>query len=113
MDERYQDPSRFAICLEGVRDWLTVRVRGDLDVASVGHLRAVLEVVDHDQPLIVDLSGCAFVDLTVARLLDDCGRRRRGRGELVVLDPPPSLQTVLDTTGRSDDHVLRQKGSRS
>lgn len=88
--------SRFAVDATELEEASVVHVRGELDVATSGTLRATLRET-RDVPLVViDLSGAPFVDRCGVEVLVEiqAERRRHGRSFLVI-DPPPSLTTVL------------------
>lgn len=78
---------------------LTLRVRGELDASTAGHLRAALDGAVGVTELVVDLSTASFGDLCGVRELVRCARQRRARQDtLLVLAPPPSVESILRLT---------------
>jgi anti-sigma B factor antagonist len=79
----------------------TVRVAGDVDMASAPRLRALLEelvgsgvgriVLDCRELSFLDSSGIGVLVAARARMGDD--------GELVLQSPPRHVRKVLDITG--------------
>ena len=80
-------------------DVVGVRVVGEVDVASVGVLRAALWAAPA-RPLRVDLSGVRLLSAAGVRALVAAHLRVRARGgELVLADPDPVVARVLRATG--------------
>lgn len=70
----------------------SVRVHGEVDLATVDELRRSLEC---PQPrLEVDLSNVTFMDLTGLRCLIDAA----GEHQEVVLVPSPKVERLIDLT---------------
>ncbi|TDB77433.1 STAS domain-containing protein [Micromonospora sp. KC723] len=84
-----------------VRDEVAeVRVVGEIDVASVGELRAALWAAPARPVLRVDLSGVRLLSAAGVRTLLAARLRVRARGgELVLADPDPVVARVLRVTG--------------
>jgi anti-sigma B factor antagonist len=88
-------------------DSVTLTLAGELDLASVGTLRACLEQLDPSfHEIDLDLAALTFLDstglatlVTVKHQLDERG------GQLVVRNPPTNVQRVLEVSGV--DKVLR------
>ncbi len=79
----------------------TVKVTGDVDMASVPRLRSMLdELVDSGASRIVlDCHDLSFLDSSGIGVLI-AARTRMGEGGELVLDSPPShVRKVLDITG--------------
>lgn len=77
---------------------ISVRVRGEIDVATVDVLRRVLDVVEDSPELVIDLSATTFVDIAGVRALATCARRRRAFGrDILLLAPPPGTEWILQT----------------
>ncbi|HST63977.1 MAG TPA: STAS domain-containing protein [Mycobacteriales bacterium] len=80
----------------------TVRVRGELDIATAPLLRAALEGVYARRPVRVevDLSEVTFLDASsLAGLIAARRRLAAQRAVLVLVDPSPIVRRVLDITG--------------
>ncbi|MEU5940459.1 STAS domain-containing protein [Micromonospora sp. NPDC047548] len=81
-------------------DVVGVRVVGEIDVASVGVLRAALWAAPARPVLRVDLSGVRLLSAAGVRALAAAHLRVRARGgELVLADPDPVVARVLRVTG--------------
>jgi anti-anti-sigma regulatory factor len=75
---------------------VAIRVRGEVDRATVGVLSTALEGADQAPQLVVDLSATTFIDLGGVRELARCARRRRNHNrDLVIVGPPPSGEFLL------------------
>jgi anti-sigma B factor antagonist len=61
---------------------LAVQVRGELDLATVGHLEASLDrgLRRESSALLIDLTGCGFIDSSVVWLLFDLRGRMGDSG---------------------------------
>lgn len=84
-----------------------VRVVGDLDIATVGRLRAVMLDVfaGGHRSVVVDLVGVPFLDAAAMGLLVACHKRCRDRGgRLVLVTPDRHIRKLLRITGL--DRVL-------
>jgi anti-sigma B factor antagonist len=80
----------------------TVRVRGELDIATAPLLRSALDGVYARRParVEVDLSGVTFLDASSLGTLIAARRRLAAqRAVLVLVDPSPIVRRVLDITG--------------
>jgi anti-sigma B factor antagonist len=76
-----------------------VRVQGDLDLATAPALEESIEAAGAPSVLVLDLSGCTFVDSAALRLITQTARNLEqagGRLSLVVTDP--SIRRVLEIT---------------
>jgi anti-anti-sigma factor len=79
-----------------------VRLRGDLDLATVGTLRHCLDSLVGDGALevLLDLREVPFCDVPGLNLLLQAhGSLAAVAGRLTVLGPCPSLQVMLSTLG--------------
>jgi anti-anti-sigma factor len=79
-----------------------VRVEGELDQASVPAVRETIEAAIADAPrgLLIDLSGCEFIDSSGLSLIVDA-RRRLGDGDarFGVCSPKAEVRRLLELTG--------------
>jgi anti-sigma B factor antagonist len=79
-------------------------VRGELDMATAGQLRAAIdEAVCADADVLVDLGGVTFVDLSGVRAILDAAHARNGQGP-VKLVHAPRVAWILDLLG-VDEHA--------
>lgn len=81
-----------------------VSISGDFDITSSEEARRVLDgaVADREHPLVVDLSGCAFIDSAGLSTLLAAARPRADEASVAVVAAPDSeLQRMLDLTGIS------------
>lgn len=79
-----------------------VRVVGVLDLASVARTREQLHAALEAKPerLVVDLSGCTFVDASALSMLLDVHRRAwRAGGVLTLRGCSPRVLRLLSLTG--------------
>jgi anti-sigma B factor antagonist len=84
--------------LRGVR---VVGVVGELDIATSPDLRDLLAKArdDADLPLVIDLTGCAFIDSTgLAALLHGAGRERAAEGKVALVSSPGEVRKLLELT---------------
>jgi anti-anti-sigma factor len=84
---------------------VTVTLRGELDLASVGALQERLTAVEQGAPslIVLDLSELSFIDSSGLRvlLLAD-GRARESGRELVLTQSSDAVQRVFEMTGTRD-----------
>ncbi|RGC67548.1 Anti-sigma-B factor antagonist [Micromonospora sp. MW-13] len=77
-----------------------MRATGEVDIATVGLLRAALWAAPARPLLRLDLSGVRLLSAAGVRALVAAHRRVRARGgELVLVDPAPMVARVLHVTG--------------
>lgn len=82
-------------------DWLLCLV-GELDVATVGRVRARLREFDHG-PVVLDLGGLTFTDSSgLALLLEERARARRHGTELRIRGVNGQTRELLERTGVLD-----------
>jgi anti-sigma B factor antagonist len=78
-----------------------LKVTGELDLATVGQLRAAVQSAVADQPstLLVDLTGTRFIDSTGCRELVRCAKAATAGGVAVEVVAPPGnwrVRRVID-----------------
>ena len=81
---------------------VVVEVQGDLDAARVPRVRALLEDAVGVRPkqLVVDLSGCSFLDASGLTVLLDVHRRMARVGTVLTLRGcSPRVMKLLSLTG--------------
>ncbi|GAA1789656.1 STAS domain-containing protein [Actinomadura chokoriensis] len=78
-----------------------VRVQGDIDVVSRTRFEETLfEVVDSDEPVVVDMREVTFCDSTGLNALVAANRRALQRdGHIALVALPPRVQRVFRITG--------------
>jgi anti-sigma B factor antagonist len=64
-------------------------VKGELDLDTAGELRRRLSSMD-SVPIVIDLSGCEFMDSTGVALIVTASRRHNGGGGFAVVAEPGS-----------------------
>lgn len=81
-----------------------LRLRGEIDIATVAVLRECLsELVDGGGDVVVDLADVEFIGLAGLELLcDQAGFLHRRGDRLVVSSPPPIARRVIDIIGMAD-----------
>ncbi len=75
-----------------------VAVRGDVDLGNAAELATVMALAGESTPVIVDLSGCSYLDSTGLSVFVRHERLRRGRTAIVA---PPNHRSLhlLEITG--------------
>jgi anti-sigma B factor antagonist len=83
---------------------VTVVVRGELDMATVPALRALLRPLLDSEPeqVIFELTGLTFTDCAGARAITGTGWRLPGSVKPVLRHAAPAVRRVLELTGLSD-----------
>lgn len=80
---------------------VVVRITGDLDLATAPELEPFLD--DASPPVVVDLSGCSFVDSSGVRaLVAAAGRVRHAGGRLALVVADPGVRRVLEITSADE-----------
>jgi anti-anti-sigma factor len=80
---------------------VTVSLKGELDLSSVGKVEEELERVEADEPslLVLDLSQLSFLDSTGLRAVVTADERARSNGRrLVIVRGPDAVQRVFAIT---------------
>jgi len=102
-----QLPPRFAVEAVPHRDSVTLRVVGELDIATVPELRrAVAELWEAGwTDAAIDVRRIDFIDSTgLAALLWLCHAAQNGGCDLLITGSCPSLERLVEVTGI--DHAL-------
>jgi anti-sigma B factor antagonist len=105
------DEPAAGLSISSARDDATtvLEVRGELDFATAGALRAeLLDASRDDAPTVaLDLSGVGFIDSTGVSLLVQAKRRLDDAGRTLVLrSPSERVRRVLDLSGLGDEFAL-------
>jgi len=79
-------------------------LRGEVDAAAAADFRTGLQqLVTHaHSSVFVDLSRVTFIDSCGVAALIDASERTSTEGSLVLVDPSPPCQLVLDAVGLHD-----------
>jgi anti-sigma B factor antagonist len=80
---------------------VTVSLKGELDLSSVGKVEEELERVEAEEPalLVLDLSRLSFLDSTGLRAVVTADERARAKGRrLVIVRGPDAVQRVFAIT---------------
>jgi anti-anti-sigma factor len=77
-----------------------VRPSGELDLATIGKLRAALDGITAPQSLVLDMRGLSFIDSTGLHLLAELHERAVREGfALELIAPPPPADTPIRVCG--------------
>ena len=85
----------FAVAVETRDDCLVVRVDGELDMANVESFEGALAVNPSSSHVVIDLSGCTFLDSTGMRAIA-ASVRQADRVSIVATEP--GILRVLEIT---------------
>jgi anti-sigma B factor antagonist len=95
-----RDELEFTVAVGGGPDGSVVAPRGELDMASQGSLRAVLERQAEQGAVTLDLAGLSFLDTSGLRLiLETAEASRRDGFTFTVLPGIPAVQRLFDVAG--------------
>jgi anti-anti-sigma factor len=88
-----------------------IAIEGELDLAVSGELEAALEhAVGSGQDVLVDLSACAFMDVSGLEVLLRGAQRLRARGhELLLSGAQDQVERLLSVTGYRSLVVARRR----
>ena len=102
----------FHIATELQGGTLVVAVEGELDMSTAPELdRALSAALDGQTPVVVDLTGCSFVDSSALNALVKANNRLNGRGPLPIVGPQPHVLKVLQMTHLEDVFEVRPTGA--
>src|SRR4051794_3183332 len=98
---RGQRADSFAVQLTHRVRGAVVIARGEIDMPSAGELRCVFDAaIGTGRAVEVDLAETTFMDSTGVAVLFVAQQRLRAAGDtIVVCDPSPTVERVLDMTG--------------
>jgi anti-sigma B factor antagonist len=83
-------------------EWMTVALRGEVDLASAPQFRRALhDLIDQgNMRVVLDLENLEFMDSTGLGVLIGCLKRlKEGEGELVLERVRPAVSRVFEVTG--------------
>lgn len=82
---------------------LTLRPRGELDIATVPRLRDALAQREPAEALVLDLRDLSFLDTSGLQMVVEVGRRARTEGfELTLVRGPHAVQRVFEIAGLTE-----------
>jgi anti-anti-sigma factor len=95
-------PARFRVDVQPERDLVRVYPIGDLDVATVGEVRAHLEELRAAgfSHLVLDLRRTTFLDSSALHMVVDIDSAAANDGfEFTIAPGPPTVQRAFELTG--------------
>ncbi len=96
MENDHAGPPPLDVIISSSSGTIALRVRGEVDAATVDVLQYALEVVENEPQLVVDLTATTFIDIAGVRALAACAKRRRAFGrDVLFLAPPPATEWIL------------------
>jgi anti-anti-sigma factor len=102
------NPAPFEATADQLEDGVRViAIRGELDLSTAADLEGPLEdvVSSGDAPVLIDLSGCEFIDSTGIALIVRAWQRLdqsadgEGSGRVVICSDNDQVRRVLEITG--------------
>jgi anti-sigma B factor antagonist len=76
-----------------------VHVSGELDLATAPRLEEAVASAPPATPIVIDLSGCTFLDSAGMRSLVNASRRTLPEGRIHLVTTDPGILRVLEITG--------------
>lgn len=78
-----------------------IRVEGELDLAVADQLQECVDRIDSEHAaILINLEACEFIDSTAIALIVAAHKRRRERGQpLVICAPSEQVLRILSVTG--------------
>jgi anti-sigma B factor antagonist len=102
MSDGLTPPGRLEVIVETAEDEVSLRLEGELDLASVGELERQLAVARDRAPsrVVIDLLGLVFIDSSGLRAIIQADANARADGIDLVLRPGgEAIQRVFELTG--------------
>jgi anti-sigma B factor antagonist len=94
----------FAVEVQRRGDVAIVRPRHELDLTTIGTLRAALDGIKGSARLVLDLRDLSFMDSTGVHLLLELHQRARHRGfELSLVAPAPPADRAIRLCGLDEE----------
>jgi len=89
----------------------TIRVRGELDIATGPELQAAIAALEPGyEELVIDLSQCSFFASSgISILLEENTRGAEAGFRLVVVKAPPEVQRIFDLTSLDELISFRER----
>ena len=90
----------FSVEVQRHGDVAVVEPRGELDVATVQTLRAIVEEIKSPGRLVLDLRGLSFIDSSGLHLLVALHQRAQSDGfQLALVAPAPPVDRAIQVSG--------------
>jgi anti-anti-sigma factor len=90
----------FSVEVQRHGDVAIVEPRGELDLATVQTLRAILEEIKSAGRLVLDLRGLSFIDSSGLHLLVALNQRAQRHGfQLALVAPAPPVDRAIQVSG--------------
>jgi len=102
-----ESPADFEVTRERQDGAFVVRVKGEIDLSTHEHLgEELIRAAGEGGPVIVDLSGCSFIDSSGIRalLLGSRAASENGDGPFAIAGATPAVERVLKLT-RVDEAI--------
>ena len=80
-------------------DSRTLRLVGDLDMATVPSLHAALQLLHGGGSITLDLEGLSFLDSSGLNEFARCARSLDGHGPLILVNVPGRISSLLEMVG--------------
>jgi anti-sigma B factor antagonist len=94
-------PEEFTVDVRREGDVMVFAPRGEIDLSTVGQLRAALDGHEHEN-LVLDLRDVEFLDSSGLTLILELHRRAEENGSGFALGPGPRpVQRIFEMTGLS------------
>jgi anti-sigma B factor antagonist len=94
------DLAPFSVEVQRHGDIAIVEPRGELDVATVQKLGAILEEIKSAGRLVLDLRGLSFIDSSGLHLLVALNQRAQRHGfQLALVAPAPPVDRAIQVSG--------------
>jgi anti-sigma B factor antagonist len=81
------------------REERTLRLAGELDMATAPLLKSALAGLPSEGPVSLDLSELTFLDSSGLNVLAQYGNSLNGQGPLVLANVPDPIVSVLEVVG--------------
>lgn len=92
-----EDVRDFGVTVEQLGQATVARVTGDLDLATSPELETAVAGLPSNGRLVIDLTGCTFLDSTGLRAIVLAGRaREEAGGSAVIVAGQPGILRVLE-----------------
>lgn len=107
-------PSAFKVRSERESGVFVIQVHGELDMSTASQLERELEapLSDPGAGLVIDLSGCEFIDSTGIALIVRAWQQLDGNGSFAICGVGNQVERVLDITGLEEaipTHASREE----
>jgi anti-sigma B factor antagonist len=101
-------PQPFQIEIEdAAKGTIVLKVTGELDLAVAGELQTTLDKTAPEDVVLLDLSGCEFIDSTgLAVVLHAKKRQDKSGGRLALFSASDQVERVLEISGLIRDGLV-------